>query len=127
MASLQDWGKIVTSFGKDGIPMPFVKEIFLIECAIVGTGYVNGIEERAANIVKGTLLSFHRELQNPFDELAILILNGKNEKLGYVPRAKNEVPARLMDGAKLLFGRVEYKDTKGDWIYIHVNVYMRDL
>jgi hypothetical protein len=48
-------------------------------------------------------------------------------QLGYVPRAKNEALARLMDAGKLLFGRVESKDWRGDWLKIEARIYMRDL
>lgn len=124
---ISNWGKITGSFGQGGIPMPFVQEIFLIECSIAGTTHVENIEEKTSDLTTGTLLAFRREPDNKFDDLAILILNSKNEKIGYVPRAKNEVLARLMDGGKLLFGRVEDKWMQGDWVNLSIKVFMRDL
>ena len=124
---LSEWKAILDSFGPGGAPLPFVQEIFLIQCTIAGTTHVEKIEEKTAELIPGTLLAFRREPENPFDALAILILNGRGEKIGYVPRAKNEVLARLMDAGKLLFGRVEAKTTLGDWINISVKVFMRDL
>lgn len=122
-----EWRTIIGSFGKGGVPMPFVQEIFLIECPVAGTTHVDGIEEKTSDIAQGSLLAFRREPDNRYDSLAILILNSKDQKIGYVPRAKNEVLARLMDGGKLLFGRVEDKQAQGDWINIAVKVFMRDL
>lgn len=122
-----DWNKITQSFGKGGVPMPFVKEIFLMECQVAGTTHVEGIEEKTAELNAGAFLGFLREPDNPYDALAILILNRSNEKIGYVPRDRNEVIARLMDGGKLIFGKVEKKHQNGKWIQIAVKVYLRDL
>ena len=124
---MKDWGKIVASFEGNNIPMPFVKEIFLIDCSIAGTVYVAGIRERTERLPPGALLTFRREPKNPYDELAILIFNDKSEKLGYIPRSQNEVLARLMDGGKQLFGRVEEKWISGDRIHISIKVFLRDL
>ncbi len=122
----QNWGKIVSSFGAGGVPMPFITEIFLIECRIAGTAHVESIHEKTANLTQGSLVAFLREPNNPFDPLAIQILNEQNEKIGYVPKGKNEVLARLMDGGKLVFGKVEDKQDIRGWISINIKVYLRD-
>ncbi|MBO7434389.1 HIRAN domain-containing protein [bacterium] len=121
------WTKIVASFDKTGVPLPFVQEIFLLDCTVAGTTHVQEIEAKTADVVPGTVLAFRREPANPQDPLAILILNGNGEKIGYVPQQKNEVLAHLMDGGKLLFGRVEHKDWRGKWLHIRLRVFMRDL
>ena len=72
-------------------------------------------------------LLFRREPDNAYDELAIVIFDQKERKLGYVPRAKNEVPARLMDAGKLLFGQIEAKEWVGNWLKLVMRVYMRDI
>ncbi|MDD3470878.1 MAG: HIRAN domain-containing protein, partial [Thermoguttaceae bacterium] len=89
--------------------------------------YIEGIAKKTVELAPGAFLVFRREPGNSHDPLAILILNSQNEKIGYVPHTKNEVLANLMDGGKLLFGRVEEKRTQGDWIHIAVKVYMRDI
>lgn len=127
MIPVDNWSKIMSSFDAGGMPMPFVKEIFLIECSVAGTGYVEDIEAKTQDVDTGSLLAFRREPHNKHDQLAIQILNAKNQRIGYVPRAKNEILARLMDGGKLLFGRVEDKMTFGDWLKISIKVYLRDL
>jgi hypothetical protein len=121
-----DWSSIVSSF-KNGVPVPFVHEIFLMECRIAGTTHVDRIETKTSSIAEGSLLYFLREPDNPVDKLAIRILNEREERIGYVPQAKNEVIARLMDGGKMIFGRVLSKDKRGNWIHIKVQVYLRDL
>ncbi|NUP99842.1 MAG: HIRAN domain-containing protein [Armatimonadetes bacterium] len=113
------------SFGATGLPLPFVQEIFLLECHVAGTSHVDldAIEPR---LQPGELFRFLREPENPHDELAILILTEAGEKLGYVPRAKNEVLARLMDGGKLVFAKLEAKEWVNAWLKLDVRVYLRD-
>ena len=127
MIPVEKWGGLKQLFDKGGAPMPFVREIFLIDCRIAGTTHVEGIDDKTAAVGKGTLLTFLREKDNEYDDLAILILNEKGEKIGYVPKAKNEVLARLMDAGKLVFGRVEEKEKIDDWVKIAIKVYMRDI
>lgn len=124
---VEKWEKIASSFNKGGLPMPFVHEIFLIDCRIAGTTHVDDIDAKTADIGNGTLLTFLREKENKYDNLAILILNEKNEKIGYIPKEKNEILARLMDAGKLIFGRVEEKTKIDDWIKITIKIYMRDI
>lgn len=113
------------SFGKTGLPLPFVKEIFLLECQIAGTTHLDLFKIEPELLVQD-LLVFRRESDNQFDELAILILEKEGRKLGYVPKEKNEVPARLMDAGKLLFGRLEYKEWQSRWLKLRIQVFMRD-
>ena len=79
------------------------------------------------DIQQGTVLVLKREPANPHDALAIMILTEKGHHLGYVPRAKNEALARLMDAGKLLFGKVESKQWHGEWLKVELRVYLRDL
>ena len=130
MIPVETWEKIVSAFSGSGgglVPLPHIHEIFLIDCRIAGTTHVEGIDDKTANIDKGTLLMFQREKDNQYDALAIQILNDKKERIDYVPKAKNEVLARLMDAGKLIFGRVEEKEKVDDWIKISIKVFMKDV
>ncbi len=109
------------------VPMPFVREIFLIECRIAGTTHVEDIDQKTALLAEGSILKFMREADNKFDSLAIPILNEQDERIGYVPREKNEVLARLMDGGKLVFGQVQSKELIGDWVKIVIKVFLKDV
>jgi len=113
------------SFQLDGALKPFAREIMLIECHIAGTSHLDlrGIEEA---LKPGDVLPLQREPDNAHDELAIEILDGKGHPLGYVPRAKNEALARLMDAGKLLFGRIEGEAWQGEWLKVDIRVFMRD-
>ena len=130
MIPIEAWEKIVSAFTGSGgglVPLPHIHEIFLIDCRIAGTTHVEDIDDKTADIDKGTLLMFRREKDNQYDNLAIQILNSKKERIGYVPKAKNEILARLMDAGKLIFGRVEEKEKVDDWIKISLKVFMKDV
>lgn len=126
---LDNWSKIAKLNTGGGVPMPFVQEIFLLDCEIAGTGFVKDIEEKAKALTAGTIVSLVREADNKYDPLAIRIDNADGGKLGYVPRKKNEVPARLMDGGKMLYGKVEEIEfsESGSWVTITLKIYMKDL
>ena len=109
--------------------MPFVQEIFLLECEIAGTGFVKDIEAKTKAFSEGAVVSLLREADNKYDALAIRIDNADGSKLGYVPRKKNEVLARLLDGGKMLYGKVtgtEFSECS-NWVTINVKIYMKDL
>lgn len=114
------------SFEKDGLPKPFVREIFLMQCNVAGTSYCD-LEAIEPGLEIAGFLAFKREPNNPHDELAILIFDQQGNKLGYVPKAKNEVIARLMDAGKLIFGRLEEKQWFEAWLRLDIRVFMRDL
>lgn len=113
------------AFGKDGRLQPFAREIMLIECHVAGTSH-RDLKSVAPALQPGAFLVLRREPDNPHDALAILILDEAGHPLGYVPRAKNEAIARLMDAGKLLFGRLDAKEWLGDWLKLETRVFLRD-
>jgi len=116
------------SFGTDGLPMPHVQEIFLIESHVAGTSHIDEVKEIEPDLSVGEFLVLRREPENPHDKLAILILDKSGRKLGYVPQAKNEILARLLDAGKLLFGRLESKEWRGGrYLYAVIRIFMRDM
>ena len=114
------------AFGKEGLPMPFTKEIFLIDTHVAGTTY-RDLEEAEPNLTSGDLLCFKRDPNNKHDKLAILIHDEKGTHLGYVPKSRNEILARLMDAGKLILGRIESKEWCGDWLELKIRVFMREV
>ena len=66
-------------------------------------------------------------MANPHDALAIMVFAEAGHHLGYVPRAKNEALARLMDAGKLLFAKLESKSWQGDWLKVGVRIFLRDI
>ena len=123
------WGSVVKLNNGGGLPVPFVQELFLLECEIAGTGFIKDIEGKSKALTEGTVVSLVREPDNKYDELAIRIDDADGGKLGYVPRKKNEILARLLDGGKMLYGKVaevEFSEFS-NWITITIKIYMKDL
>ena len=90
---------------KKAIAFPFAKDICLLETHVAGLGYyeINTLNE-PLTIAEPLLL--RREPDNPHDSLAIIVLARTDQKLGYVPRHRNPVLARLMDAGKTLIAEV---------------------
>ena len=117
---------IAQSFDSEGLPLPFVQGIFLIECQVAGTSHVD-IREIEPELKPEDILVFTREANNPHDKLAIRISDKEGNKLGYVPREKNEILARLMDAGKIVFGKLKTKAWLESWLMLGIQVYMRDI
>ena len=113
------------AFGKDGQLMPFVQEIFLLECHVAGTMF-RKLSDIESNLEPENILTFKRESDNKHDNLAIEIFDQKEHSLGYVPRKNNEILARLMDAGKLIFGKIESVEKINHWLKIEVRIFMRD-
>lgn len=121
-------------FGEKGlsIPTPFSRDILLMQTVINGTMRVDNIRERAAALKEGTVVRLVLEPNNPADERAILVKDPEGQKLGYIPRLKNEIPYHLLDAGKNLYGVVitgnigENLDVNDSWIDIYIDVYMKD-
>ncbi len=112
--------------GSTGIGKPFAQNIYLIDAHVAGTTYVDNIEDIEPGLRVGMKLKFLREPDNLYDKLAIKVLDETGNKIGYVPRAKNEILSRLMDAGKLLYGTIYEKDFEGDWLKITMQIYLAD-
>ena len=112
--------------GGGGALVPFAREILLVECQIAGTSH-RELERAEPSLVSGANLVLRREPANSHDALAIMVFSEVGVHLGYVPRAKNEALARLMDAGKDLFARLQSKHWRGDWLCVETTVYLRDL
>ena len=114
-----------TSLDEEGLPKPFVREVELLNCNIAGTTFLD-LDEIEPELRKHQLLMLKREPKNKIDDKAILILTEDGQKLGYVPKKKNEVLSNLMDAGKLLFGRLNEKTWVDTWLKLDVQVFLRD-
>lgn len=104
---------------------PLQNEILLFDSYIAGTTHIKD-ETVFDDLKEGDKLILQREPDNRFDENAILVLNEKGQKLGYIPEKDNIVFARLMDAGKYLIARVGDMDTKGSFRKISINIYLVD-
>ena len=116
---------VKTSLDEEGLPKPFVREVELLNCNIAGTTFLD-LDEIEPELRKHQLLMLKREPKNKIDDKAILILTEDGQKLGYVPKIKNEVLSNLMDAGKLLLGRLNKKTWVDTWLKLDVQVFLRD-
>jgi HIRAN domain len=100
------------------------KEILVLECIVAGTSF-RQLHEVEAELDSEVKLDLKREGKNKFDDWAVALQFGKT-KVGYIPRDKNEVIARLMDAGKQFFAVITAKEWEGNWLKLEVKVYLKD-
>ena len=88
------------------IELPCRREIYLTSFWIAGTPYYQAMSA-TTELGEEQALTLQREPHNEYDKYAIEIHTRSGIKLGYLPRAINHIPARLMDAGKYLYGRVK--------------------
>ena len=98
-------------------------QILLARMHVAGTAYYDA-EATADRLRPGQRLVLRRQPENLYDTLAIEVLGPEGHKLGYVPRRRNEMPARLMDAGKRLSARAESIEQRGSWLNIQVSLYL---
>lgn len=103
---------------------PLSREIFLFDTFIAGTTHLEDMSV-LDDIKIGDRLILQRE-DNRFDSNAILTLDEKKRKLGYVPEKDNIVFARLMDAGKLLFAKIKSMEMEGSFRRIRIGIYLVD-
>ena len=134
LTNIQNDALTSSILNKHGIDMqlPFSRDIFLMNTMINGAMHVKTIYKQAKTLQESDRVTLRLEPKNKYDEKAILVLDPKGKKLGYIPRVKNEVLYHLMDAGKELFGVVkggdigENLDEDDSWIEIYIDVYMKD-
>jgi len=102
----------------------FQKEILVLECMVAGTSFrkLDSIDADLAATVK---LDLKRESRNEFDKFAVALYY-KAVKVGYIPKDKNEVIARLMDAGKSFYATIAAKDWEGTWLRLDIKIYIKD-
>jgi hypothetical protein len=117
---------IINSKNSIDLAKPFSQEIFLLSVYIAGTTHIKNLNDLEKNIIEGTKINFYREPGNTYDPQAIVVKDGVGNKLGYIPKDKNDILARLMDAGKLLYGVVKEKNKVGNWTKIQVEIFLSD-
>jgi hypothetical protein len=102
----------------------FAKDILVLQCVIAGTTFTK-ISKHVAQLIAKTELTVKREGKNKFDEFAIALLYN-DTKIGYIPRDRNEVIARLMDAGKQFSAIITLSETEGTWAKIEIDVMLKD-
>ena len=101
------------------------REILLARMHVAGTAYYDA-EAVADRLRPGQRLALRRQPGNRHDALAIEVFGPRGHKLGYVPRRRNEMPARLIDAGKRLSARAESIERRGNWLNIQMSLYLDD-
>lgn len=102
----------------------FDSSVRLMNTNVAGTTHVPDIVSLAGRLKPGDRLYLLREPNNKYDSNAILVLNNKEQKLGYIPKANNPVLAKMMDQGLQLYADADTIEQNGSWVKIVVNVYM---
>lgn len=109
------------------VSVPFSRKIFLMHTYIAGTSHVEDLLEIVDALQSGEALDLVLEPENLYDPHAILVRTKWGQKLGYIPRKKNEVLFHLMDAGKNLYGVIEgIGESNTNWIEIWIDVFMED-
>ncbi len=115
---------LIQNNGIDNLIKPLNREVLLFDTYIAGTMHIDD-ENALDEVRKGDKLTLRRE-NNRFDENAILVLDEKGRKLGYVPEKDNTVFARLMDAGKLLTSKVNSIGPRNSFRNINIDIYLVD-
>lgn len=100
------------------------REILVLECLIAGTSF-RRLGEIEPELISQVKLTTVREGQNKYDQFAVA-LHFQDNKIGYIPKEKNEVIARLMDAGKQFYAVLEAKEWEGNWLRLDIKVYLKD-
>ena len=101
------------------------REILLARMHVAGTAYYDA-EAVVDRLRPGQRLALRRQPRNRHDALAIEVFGPPGHKLGYVPRRRNEMPARLIDAGKRLSARTESIERRRNWLNIQMSLYLDD-
>lgn len=100
------------------------KEILVLQTIVAGTSFTNA-NTFENKLYKNVALQMKREPKNKYDAFAIVLLLN-NKKVGYLPKDKNEVIARLLDAGKSFVTKITEKEMEGSWMKIEVDVFLKD-
>lgn len=114
------------------VPSPFMKDIFLVRQAIVGTRFQGGSDELVDDLKPGSRVAFVAEPDNRYDENAVMALDSRGRKLGYIPRHENSIIGALLKAGKSIYGIMPEEQPKVGTVNKHtpyslwVDLYMRE-
>ena len=103
---------------------PLKQDIHLFDTFIAGTTHLKD-DTPLKEMKEGDELRLIRE-ENRFDDNAIMILDHKGRKMGYVPEKDNVIFARLMDAGKKLIARINTIHIRGTFIQVSIGIYLVD-
>lgn len=118
-------GGLLSVLGKGQLNLNVFKtDILVLQCTVAGTSF-QSLERIEPSLHEAARLDVKREANNGFDEFAVAFYF-ENTKLGYIPKEKNEVIARLMDSGKSFFAEITDKEWEGNWLRLEVKIFIID-
>lgn len=118
---------------------PAPRMIRLFDCHVAGTTFRSldrvlradgsiAVEAAEAELAVGDVLRLEREPMNRWDPRAIRVLTPNDRWLGYVPRAKSETAARLLDAGKRVGAVLDatHRHAHG-WLELRIGVCLIDV
>ena len=102
----------------------FSREILVLECLAAGTSF-RKLDKVQDDLKETVHLEMKREGKNEFDEFAVALWF-RDTKVGYIPRQKNEVLARLMDAGKQFYATISANEMEGNWLKLEIKVILKD-
>jgi len=109
------------------IPKPLSEPILIIpKTRVAGTSHVEDIDVICEGLAAGDRLTFVRERSNRYDEWCVRVMDARGRRVGFVSADVNQIPARLMDGGKQLFGKVLGVELVGRWYRVDMEVFLDD-
>ena len=122
LAALTGWGALAPAAAFVRAVVPRGSAAPVLECHVAGTSH-SSVHAFEADLSPGDRLRLQREPDNPHDSLAVLVLDGRRRKLGYIPRAKNEMLARLLDCGSEFSVTLTEKTWCGGWLKLDIELF----
>jgi hypothetical protein len=110
--------KLVQSGGGDSF---LTRELTILECEIAGTSFQK-LDVIEPLLKEGDRFLLIREAENKYDKWAVAFYTIEKQKLGYLPKDKNEAIARLLDAGKTIFGALLSKKSHNNWLQLSVKI-----
>lgn len=105
------------------MPKPFAKDIFLTEFLVAGN--IFGLKTNTESLVEGTKLKLFRDKKNRYDRNSIVIKDDSDNRIGFVPVAKNEILARLLEAGKAMYAKITKSHSFSDGsLELTVGIYL---
>ena len=91
----------------------FSKDIYLVHQMIVGMRYQGGADDLVEDLKPGSRVTFLREPDNEYDHRAVMAIDERGRKIGYIPRNQNAIISALLDAGKSFYGIVPQEEEEG--------------
>ncbi len=106
---------------------PIAPTLVLLECLVAGTSHRPHLADYEPQLKVGQALLLTREADSHYDDWAVQVhthpaTDPANVWLGYLPEARNETVARLLDAGFAIGARLNHKAWEDDWLHLDIEV-----